>query len=566
MSLNILHISDLHFGTNSVKDQQSTRYCDTFVSSFIKELKRKKIDYLIVTGDIANSSKKMEYKKASAFLNEVVKDLSIPKEKVLICMGNHDISWDILRDIEEKKGKPIENLYKEKRKYNNFKKFYDDFYKEENGNQIQQFNTNPIFIEIPDDTHKIIFLGVNTCYQESNQEKDHYGYIDKASFETYICNIDSKYENYENYVKCLVMHHNPMDLCREQNSVKNWGDIAKSKLGYPFIVFCGHIHGSDTIKVEKESDNSIYYLSVGSLLQTSTLGKFNLYTISDDSSKLQIKYFNFHDDTSISGQYWQEQTASPASKEVLLKQQIKKNDAYDELMSRSGEKTKQQIENQQNNQNLSNDEKPTKSILDEIKDHQLYYSGHFHWDTDGNGENSKFKSHGYIDINHLVSHIESLETITQLFKKKIIEIQERTKLDKTIMVSIGLECSVIGARLSVLFPDFGFSYIPRKHKANDHIDVENEIDLSEYDTVVLIKDITFDADESIDIIEKIKNKNIHLVSLFYCGKKDKKKEILSGIEKARFYSLIDDIEIPRCEVSESDCPIVKNNLQTIYRC
>ena len=27
MSLNILHISDLHFGTNSVKDQQSTRYC-----------------------------------------------------------------------------------------------------------------------------------------------------------------------------------------------------------------------------------------------------------------------------------------------------------------------------------------------------------------------------------------------------------------------------------------------------------------------------------------------------------------------------------------------------------
>lgn len=197
----------------------------------------------------------------------------------------------------------------------------------------------------------------------------------------------------------------------------------------------------------------------------------------------------------------------------------------------------------------------------------MFYSGHFHWDTDGNGQNSKFRSHGYIDINYLVSHNVSLEIITRLYKEKINDIQEKTKPDKTIMVSIGLECCVIGARLSVLFPDIGFSYIPRKNNVNDHITIEDKIGLSDYNTVILIKDITFDANEAIEIIkERFENKNIHLISLFYCGKKDEKNEILSGIENAHFHSLIDDIEIPRCDVPESECPIIKNKLQTIYRC
>lgn len=556
MSINILHISDLHFCTRS--NQESIRYNEGFEECFIENFKKYNVNYLIISGDISNESKQMEYDIASKFLNKVVTDLKIPKENVLMCMGNHDISWRILEDIADKDGKT--DLYKRNEKYTNFEKFYNDFYNE----GVRRFKTDPVFVEIPVDSHQILFLGVNTCYKESNQKEDHYGYIDKASFETYISNLDPKYRD---YVKCLVMHHNPMDLCREQNNVKNWSEINRNSLGYPFIVFCGHIHGSDTTKVEKETDNSIYYISVGSLLQRSTLGKCNLYTISEDSSKLQIKYFNFHDDVNISNQYWQEQTAYPASKEVLLKQHIIKNDAYDELMSHSGEKAIQQIENPQNNQNQFNHKKPTKSILDEIKDNQLYFSGHFHWDTDGNRENSKFRSHGYIDINHLVSHIESLEIITQLFKEKIIEIQEKTKLEKALMVSIGLECSVIGARLSVLFPGFSYSYIPRKHKANDHSEVENKIGFSNYDTVILIKDITFDADEAIEIMEeRFKNKNIHLISLFYCGHKGKKNEILSGVKNAHFYSLIDDIEIPRCNVPESGCPIIKNKLQTIYRC
>lgn len=557
MSINILHISDLHFGTK--KDEDKTRYSDSFVEEFVARFKNAEINYLIVSGDIANASKPMEYKKASDFLTKVLEELGISKENVLICMGNHDVSWEKLGKIADKNG--TKDLHLKKEKYDNFKKFYNDFYKD-GDNQIRQFKTDAIFVEIPDDVHEILFLGVNTCYHESNLTEDHYGYVEKKSFETYFRNLNPKYKD---YVKCLVMHHNPKDLAKEKHEFKNWRDLNLNNLGKPVVVFCGHIHSSDgESEVLGGENDTIHFISVGSLLKKDAIGKCNIYTISNDTFDLQIKYYNYEEDTSSSKHYWQEQTDCPFRKKIVLKN----NSVWNNISSENNELKKQDLDNPQEQiQNTSNNTESYKSILDVIKDHQLYYSGHFHWNTAKKGGYSKFKSHGYIDINYLVSHIESLETITQLFKEKIEEIQKKIPLNKTLMISIGLECTVVGARLSVLFPAFDFSYMPRKREVNDHNDTETNIGFSDYNTVIIIKDITFDAEEVVEIIEdQFPQKNIHLISLFYCGKKGEKKDILSGKEKAHFYSLIDDIEIPRCNVSESECPIIKNKLQTIYRC
>ena len=141
MSINILHVSDLHFVTEADKDK--TRYSDSFVEDFLDEFRDVKINYLIVTGDIADKSKEIEYKSASAFLNRVVSDLQIPKQNVLICMGNHDIFWRKLEDIADKEG--TKDLHLKKEKYINFEKFYNDFYKKEGGGQIRKFKTDSIF-------------------------------------------------------------------------------------------------------------------------------------------------------------------------------------------------------------------------------------------------------------------------------------------------------------------------------------------------------------------------------------------------------------------------------------
>lgn len=569
MSIKILHISDLHFGTDSEDDKAATRYCEDYVKIFLDQIKKndQKVDYIIVSGDISNASVEMEYNKAIQFLNRVVSELNIPKDKVLICMGNHDISWDILKE-KERIGIKNENLFKEKSKYDNFKKFYEDFYTIE-GNQTRLFKPDPIFVEIPDDSHKILFLGVNTCFHESNKEFDHYGFIEQELFDKTISEINKT--RYNDYVKCLVMHHNPSDLADEQHKVQNWRNLNYNNISqFPVVVLCGHIHKSDaeTVTYGKDPNDAIHYIAAGSLLKKNMSGRYNLYTINNDSSKLIIKYYFYIDDTASTKQHWQELTDTKAETDIDIRKPVPDNDPLDIILSDDNEKKKQILENQQKQiQYKSNTTTSSKSILEIIKDQELYYSGHFHWNTDKKGEKSIFRSHGYIDINYLVSHNVSLEIITRLYKEKINEIQEKTKPDKTIMVSIGLECCVIGARLSVLFPDYGFSYILRKNNVNDHITVEDKIGLSDYNTVILIKDITFDANEAIEIIkERFENKKIHLISLFYCGKKDEKDKILSDIENAHFHSLIDDIEIPRCDVPESKCPIIKNKLQTIYRC
>lgn len=562
MSITILHISDLHFVTEADKDK--TRYEESFVAKFIENVRSTKIDYLIVSGDVADKSKKLEYDKASCFLNKLVSKLNVPKKNVLICMGNHDISWRELEEIADVKGCANLNQYEEK--YHYFKEFYNEFYRE-GDNEVRQFTTDSVFAEIIDETHEIMLLGINTCCKESNQKEDHYGFIDKECYESYINNINPKYQN---YLKCLVMHHNPKDLGKEKHNFSNWREIDQTRLGYPFVVFCGHIHGADAeSEVKCDDGDAVHYISVGSLLKTESNAKYNLYTIADGNSELNIRYFNWMDDTEPSKQYWEEQVNSKAIKQIKLKQKVSGSNTLNDILSDDYEKTVQEYENLQRNiQNeLNNYSDSPNSILDEIKKYQLYYSGHFHWNTDGNGENSKFRSHGYIDINYLVSHDETLEKITLLYKTIIEEIKSSTTRGKTLLVSIGLECNVIGARLSVLFPDFDFSYIPRRREAKDHNDLENKIGFPDHNTVILIRDITFDADESIEIIEeRFKNKNIHLISLFYCGKRDKKNEIFRDVENAHFYSLIDDIEIPRCDLDESKCPVIKNNLQTIFRC
>jgi orotate phosphoribosyltransferase len=300
----------------------------------------------------------------------------------------------------------------------------------------------------------------------------------------------------------------------------------------------------------------VYYFSTGSLLNTEYKGRsFNLYEINNNTITY---FFHAHLDT-MKDPYWDKIEDGIIT---IEEQDVSKN-----ITTKVDEEEKEEFPGD----NKQDEDKQL--LIEYIGRHKLYYSDHFHWNTNENTGKSDIKTHGYIDINYLVSHNESLESITRLFRTKIDDIKNQfgEKLGKTIMVSIGMECIVIGARLSVLYPEYDFSYIPRRRKADDHNDIEQRIGLNidDYDTIILIKDIivqTAESETKAIIRENYYGKNIHLISLFYCGKEKDKKEILNDIENAHFYSLIDDIKIPVCEMIESKCPIIKNKLQTIYRC
>ena len=207
-----------------------------------------------------------------------------------------------------------------------------------------------------------------------------------------------------------------------------------------------------------------------------------------------------------------------------------------------------------------------KFLLGFIKKQDLFKSGHFHWK---NG----FRAHGYIDINFLVSHKESLELITKYFYDKIINISE--KLQNTLMIAIGMECNIVGARLSALFPDYDYSYIPEPSQNDDFEEIETLLEKEQFNNIILLKDIIFEAEHSKDLLRKLKisNKNIHLLSIFYCGERNREFDLFREDEEfknVRYYPICNEIAIDKCPYGGKNglqnCTIFNNKLQTIYEC
>lgn len=571
MSINILHISDLHFRAPSEQDKNiyysNKDFCKEFVS-YIKD-KIGEVDYLIFTGDAINQGYLKAFDDAIKFLEEIIKELHIEKKKVLLCMGNHDFNHNEL--IEEEKEIPayepdrqtkVANIHTSDTKYKHFKSFVENIC----GKDLNV--KDAIYDEITDEKNKFVIIGVNTCYIESYEKKSHKGAIDKEQF---VYKLKELLKDKSDYKVFLAMHHNP-DPSAVGNEIYNWKeillDIRKEQIKNPIVVFSGHIHYIETgIGCSYEHDGKsdavigkqkgIYYFSAGSLLNTEYKSRsFNLYEI--DNNKIT---YHFH--THINAKkkpFWKRIDGG----EIIIEEQ----DVTSKITTEeSGDDDKETPgENKQIEDKLK--------LMKYIGGHELYYSGHFHWNTDENTEKSDFKSHGYIDINYLVSHNESLEIITRLFRTEIDNIKNlyKEKLGKTMLVAIGMECNVIGARLSILFPDFDFSYLTRKYKAKDYNDIENGTALTygDYDTIILIKDIMVKTSkgDTVEIIrDKFYGKNVQLISLFYCGKATERDAIKGIFDTVQFFPLIEDIKIPICdEQDEKKCPIVEYKLQTIYKC
>ena len=98
--VNILHLSDLHFGMEKAKKYEQGSYDrDELFEGLIRTLKEDipkewRPDIIVISGDIAWCGDEDEYKQyQEKFLDPLLKTLSIPNtpQRVIVCPGNHDI-------------------------------------------------------------------------------------------------------------------------------------------------------------------------------------------------------------------------------------------------------------------------------------------------------------------------------------------------------------------------------------------------------------------------------------------------------------------------------------------
>lgn len=92
--MNILFLSDLHFGRESVSDECKER--ETIQESLIQTLidlpQNMKPHYVVVTGDIAWTGSEDEYDSAYIWFSRLLSQLGYEGDKITFCVGNHDVN------------------------------------------------------------------------------------------------------------------------------------------------------------------------------------------------------------------------------------------------------------------------------------------------------------------------------------------------------------------------------------------------------------------------------------------------------------------------------------------
>lgn len=92
--MRILHLSDLHFGigTDGAKGDRRANCLRCLLDTVSEINSENKIDYIVISGDIAFSGSEKEYQEADKFIERLVEKSKIEPSNIIICPGNHDFN------------------------------------------------------------------------------------------------------------------------------------------------------------------------------------------------------------------------------------------------------------------------------------------------------------------------------------------------------------------------------------------------------------------------------------------------------------------------------------------
>lgn len=215
--IHILHLSDLHFGDDTFSNVWRTQ----LETDLIKELGIKRLEYLVISGDVANRSTEKEYETAFAMVDGLVKRFGLDASRVVIVPGNHDLNWDLSESAypfvsKRKLPSPLpedrcipageagalvrdEALYRER-----FAHFNTYFYRRVYSGQDYplDYAEQCLFVERPED--RILFLGLNSSWQ-----LDHHFRIRSGIHMPALTRALDRLQGgkYDNWLKVAVWHH-----------------------------------------------------------------------------------------------------------------------------------------------------------------------------------------------------------------------------------------------------------------------------------------------------------------------------------------------------------------------
>ena len=118
--MNILHLSDLHFGRNNDSRYKKSdfvnkkRIMNELLGLFQSISDKDRPHHIVVTGDIAWKGKKSEFEEALLWFEQLLQVLNLSGDDISFCVGNHDINRGVCVqniDITDVKARRVDELY-----------------------------------------------------------------------------------------------------------------------------------------------------------------------------------------------------------------------------------------------------------------------------------------------------------------------------------------------------------------------------------------------------------------------------------------------------------------------
>ena len=249
-SFTLLHLSDPQFGKNhrfgnlAAGDGPDATF-DTLFERLrldLEDLKKDAVpDLIAVSGDLAEWGTKGEFADALAFLVRLSECTGIPRERIILVPGNHDINRSLCEaHFLQQKGEDEAPVPPYWPKWKHYAWLFEQFYGTSGGASFTE--REPwTFYEIEE--YNLVVAALNSTISESHLDGDHFGHVGEAQLRCFAERL-AEYAA-RGWFRIGVIHHNPeRGAVQDEENLRDVDDLRRILAPSLNLLLHGHTHES----------------------------------------------------------------------------------------------------------------------------------------------------------------------------------------------------------------------------------------------------------------------------------------------------------------------------------
>lgn len=213
-------------------------------------------DLALITGDLVEHGKPSQFRELRAFAEALAAALGLPRRKIVLIPGNHDISRAgaeaYFKACENDERPPVVPYWP---KLVNYAQMFAEFYEGEPDLQFTEAAPYTYF-EYPD--LRLVVAGLNSTIADSHLPADHHGLLGEAQLRFFAGKLRTAAEF--GWLRIAALHHNPYPTGSSKADLQDLADFKRIVRPHLNLVLHGHVHEQEL----EWLDQHIPVLGIGS--------------------------------------------------------------------------------------------------------------------------------------------------------------------------------------------------------------------------------------------------------------------------------------------------------------